>query len=67
MTNLQYAEFLSDEELQKVGYRRFKPESKVCAECEMKLATQECRQCDDVFCDECNERLHKSALDELNS
>ena len=50
----------NDEELQKVGYRRFKPESKVCAECEMKLATQECRQCDDVFCDECNERLHKS-------
>ena len=49
-----------DEELQRVGYRRFKAESKVCSECEMKLATQECRQCDDVYCDECNDRLHRT-------
>ena len=49
-----------DEELQKVGYRRFKAESKVCSECEMKPATQECRQCDDVYCDECNDRLHRA-------
>ncbi len=49
-----------DDELKRVGYRRFIPDSKVCAECEMKLAVRECRQCDDLYCEECFQRLHKT-------
>ena len=49
-----------DDELKVVGYRRFVADSKVCAECEMKLAVRECRQCDDVYCEECFQKLHKT-------
>jgi hypothetical protein len=49
-----------DEGLQEMGFKHFKPGSLVCAQCTVRLAEFKCQQCDDNYCGDCSETLHRS-------
>jgi hypothetical protein len=49
-----------DEDLQTMGFVHFHKESAVCAQCQVRLAEFVCQQCDDKYCGDCSEKLHRS-------
>ena len=52
--------FDHDPQLQEMGFVHFQPGSAVCAQCQVRLAEKECQQCDDKYCGDCSESLHRS-------
>lgn len=42
-------------------------EDKLCVECEEEDARRRCEQCEDVFCDACYEKLHRSSKREKHT
>ena len=52
--------FDHDEDLQAMGFVHFTEKSAVCAQCQVRLAEFLCQQCDDKYCGDCSESLHRS-------
>ena len=52
--------FDHDQDLQNLGFVHFKPDSAVCSQCQARLAEFLCQQCDDKYCGDCSESLHRS-------
>ena len=52
--------FDHDEDLQAMGFVHFNEDSAVCAQCQVRLAEFQCQQCDDKYCGDCSESLHRS-------
>ena len=52
--------FDHDEDLQAMGFVHFQEKSDVCSQCQVRLAEFLCQQCDDKYCGDCSESLHRS-------
>ena len=52
--------FDHDKDLQDLGFVHFTAESAVCSQCQVRLAEFLCQQCDDKYCGDCSESLHRS-------
>ncbi len=49
-----------DELLQELGFVHFNENSAVCSQCTTRLAEISCQQCDDLYCGDCSEKLHRT-------